>query len=117
MLQKKGLSPFAVHQLPHAVITLKRGAGRLIRSETDRGVLVICDTRTVEKPYGRQIWQSLPPFARTRESRRCCASCRTCAASLWRRATMAAMAARVTATRCDATAAVPGASPVRPREI
>jgi len=67
VLQKKGLSPFAVHQLPHAVITLKQGAGRLIRSETDRGVLVICDTRLVEKPYGRQIWQSLPPFARTRE--------------------------------------------------
>ncbi|WP_370639520.1 ATP-dependent DNA helicase [Cupriavidus sp. DB3] len=66
-LQKKGLSPFAVHQLPHAVITLKQGAGRLIRSETDRGVLVICDTRLVEKPYGRQIWQSLPPFKRTRE--------------------------------------------------
>lgn len=66
-LQKKGLSPFAVHQLPHAVITLKQGAGRLIRSETDRGVLVICDTRLVEKPYGRQIWQSLPPFRRTRD--------------------------------------------------
>lgn len=68
VLQKKGLSPFAVHQLPHAVITLKQGAGRLIRSESDRGVLAICDTRLVEKPYGRQIWQSLPPFTRTREA-------------------------------------------------
>ncbi|WP_420993852.1 ATP-dependent DNA helicase [Cupriavidus sp. 30B13] len=68
VLQKKGMSPFAAHQLPHAVITLKQGAGRLIRSETDRGVLVICDTRLVEKPYGRQIWQSLPPFKRTREA-------------------------------------------------
>ncbi len=68
VLQKKGLSPFAVHQLPHAVITLKQGAGRLIRSESDRGVLMICDTRLVEKPYGRQIWQSLPPFTRTREA-------------------------------------------------
>ncbi|MDQ0141939.1 ATP-dependent DNA helicase [Cupriavidus necator] len=67
VLQKKGLSPFAVHQLPHAVITLKQGAGRLIRSESDRGVLAIFDTRLVEKPYGRQIWQSLPPFTRTRE--------------------------------------------------
>nr|WP_223851474.1 ATP-dependent DNA helicase [Cupriavidus pauculus] len=67
VLQKKGLSPFAVHQLPHAVITLKQGAGRLIRSESDRGVLAICDMRLVEKPYGRQIWQSLPPFTRTRE--------------------------------------------------
>lgn len=66
-LTKKGLSPFAVHQLPQAVITLKQGAGRLIRAETDRGVLMICDTRLVEKPYGRRIWQSLPPFKRTRE--------------------------------------------------
>ena len=67
VLQRKGLSPFAVHQLPHAVITLKQGAGRLIRSESDKGVLAICDTRLVEKSYGRQIWQSLPPFTRTRE--------------------------------------------------
>jgi ATP-dependent DNA helicase DinG len=66
-LAKKGLSPFAVHQLPQAVITLKQGAGRLIRAETDRGVLMICDTRLVDKPYGRRIWQSLPPFKRTRE--------------------------------------------------
>ncbi|WP_144112590.1 ATP-dependent DNA helicase [Paraburkholderia sp. BCC1886] len=66
-LTKKGLSPFAVHQLPQAVITLKQGAGRLIRAETDRGVLMICDARLVEKPYGRRIWQSLPPFKRTRE--------------------------------------------------
>ena len=66
-LTKKGLSPFAVHQLPQAVITLKQGAGRLIRAETDRGVLMICDTLLVDKPYGRRIWQSLPPFRRTRE--------------------------------------------------
>ncbi|KGX59404.1 ATP-dependent DNA helicase [Burkholderia pseudomallei] len=66
-LTKKGLSPFAAHQLPQAVITLKQGAGRLIRAETDRGVLMICDTRLVDKPYGRRIWQSLPPFKRTRE--------------------------------------------------
>jgi ATP-dependent DNA helicase DinG len=66
-LTRKGLSPFAVHQLPQAVITLKQGAGRLIRAETDRGVLMICDPRLVEKPYGRRIWQSLPPFRRTRE--------------------------------------------------
>nr|WP_047908156.1 ATP-dependent DNA helicase [Pandoraea faecigallinarum] len=67
VLTKKGLSPFAVHQLPQAVITLKQGAGRLIRSEADRGVLMICDPRLVDKPYGRRIWQSLPPFKRTRE--------------------------------------------------
>ena len=66
-LTKKGLSPFAVHQLPQAVITLKQGAGRLIRAESDRGVLMICDARIVDKPYGRRIWQSLPPFKRTRD--------------------------------------------------
>ncbi|MCG1054390.1 ATP-dependent DNA helicase [Mycetohabitans sp. B5] len=66
-LTRKGLSPFAMHQLPQAVITLKQGAGRLIRAETDRGVLMICDPRLVDKPYGKRIWQSLPPFRRTRE--------------------------------------------------
>src|SRR5690606_41120833 len=56
-----------LHQLPEAIITLKQGAGRLIRNETDRGVLMICDPRLITKPYGRRIWQSLPPFSRTRE--------------------------------------------------
>ena len=66
-LTKKGLSPFAVHQLPQAVITLKQGAGRVIRAENDPGVMIIFDTPLVDKPYGRRIWQSLPPFKRTRE--------------------------------------------------
>ena len=66
-LERKGLNGFVHHQLPEAVITLKQGAGRLIRDETDRGVLVICDPRLISKPYGRRIWQSLPPFKRTRE--------------------------------------------------
>jgi ATP-dependent DNA helicase DinG len=48
------------------VITLKQGAGRLIRDEKDRGVLVICDPRLISKPYGKRIWQSLPPFKRTK---------------------------------------------------
>jgi ATP-dependent DNA helicase DinG len=38
----------------------------LIRDETDRGVLMICDPRLISKPYGKRIWQSLPSFARTR---------------------------------------------------
>jgi len=54
------------YQLPRAVIALKQGAGRLIRDETDRGALVICDPRLVDKPYGRRIWRALPPFRRTR---------------------------------------------------
>ncbi|MCX7672644.1 MAG: ATP-dependent DNA helicase [Thiobacillaceae bacterium] len=65
-LRRAGHNPFFDHQLPHAVITLKQGAGRLIRHEDDRGVLMICDTRLVDKPYGRRIWQALPPMRRTR---------------------------------------------------
>lgn len=66
-MEKRGLNGFMHHQLPEAIINLKQGAGRLIRDEYDRGVLVICDPRMISKPYGRRIWQSLPPFARTRE--------------------------------------------------
>lgn len=67
-MERKGLNGFVHHQLPEAVITLKQGAGRLIRDENDRGVLMICDPRLISKPYGRRIWQSLPPFKRTREA-------------------------------------------------
>ena len=58
---------FAEFQLPHAAITLKQGAGRLIRDERDRGVLMICDPRLVTKSYGSLLWKSLPPMRRTRE--------------------------------------------------
>jgi ATP-dependent DNA helicase DinG len=54
------------YQLPEAAIALKQGAGRLIRSETDWGVLMVGDTRLVDKPYGKQLWRGLPPFTRTR---------------------------------------------------
>lgn len=66
-LERRGLNGFMHHQLPEAVINLKQGAGRLIRDENDRGVLMLCDPRLISKPYGKRIWQSLPPFARTRE--------------------------------------------------
>ena len=66
-INAQGRNAFMEYQLPEAVITLKQGAGRLIRDETDRGVLMICDTRLVDRPYGRRIWQSLPPMKRTRE--------------------------------------------------
>jgi len=66
-LNKQGLNAFMEYQLPRAVINLKQGAGRLIRDETDRGVLMICDPRLIGKHYGKRIWQSLPPFRRTRE--------------------------------------------------
>jgi len=66
-LERQGLNGFMHHQLPEAIINLKQGAGRLIRDETDRGVLMICDPRLISKPYGKRIWQSLPSFKRTRE--------------------------------------------------
>jgi ATP-dependent DNA helicase DinG len=65
-IKRAGGNAFIDHQLPHAVITLKQGAGRLIRDENDRGVLMICDPRLISKPYGRRIWQSLPPMRRSR---------------------------------------------------
>ena len=66
-LKADGGNPFVDWQLPQAAISLKQGAGRLIRTETDRGVLMICDPRLTDKPYGRRIWQALPPMRRTRE--------------------------------------------------
>ncbi|HUX89517.1 MAG TPA: ATP-dependent DNA helicase [Gallionellaceae bacterium] len=65
-ITKQGRNAFMEYQLPRAVINLKQGAGRLIRDESDRGVLMICDPRLLTKPYGKRIWQSLPPFKRTR---------------------------------------------------
>jgi ATP-dependent DNA helicase DinG len=65
-MTREGRNAFMDFQVPQAVITLKQGAGRLIRDETDRGLLMICDPRLVGKPYGRRIWQSLPPMRRTR---------------------------------------------------
>ena len=62
----RGGNPFIEYQLPEAAIALKQGAGRLIRTEQDWGVLVMGDARLVEKPYGRVLWRGLPPFTRTR---------------------------------------------------
>ncbi len=66
-LNKQGRNAFMEFQLPRAIINLKQGAGRLIRDESDRGVLMICDPRLISKHYGKRIWQSLPPFKRTRD--------------------------------------------------
>ncbi|MBA2352753.1 MAG: ATP-dependent DNA helicase [Burkholderiales bacterium] len=68
-MQAEGQNAFMSYQLPRAAIALKQGAGRLIRDENDRGVLMICDPRLISKPYGRKLWQSLPPMKRTRELR------------------------------------------------
>lgn len=66
-INRQGRNAFLEYQLPRAIINLKQGAGRLIRDERDKGVLMICDPRLIDKAYGKRIWQSLPPFLRTRE--------------------------------------------------
>ena len=71
-LEKDGGNGFMDFQLPEAIMSLKQGAGRLIRDERDRGVLMICDPRLISKSYGRRIWQSLPAFSRTREEKDAC---------------------------------------------
>ncbi len=65
-MKQDGRNAFMDYQLPRAVINVKQGAGRLIRDETDRGVLMICDPRLITKHYGKRIWRSLPPMRRTR---------------------------------------------------
>lgn len=67
LCRSQGGNPFMQYQLPEAAIALKQGAGRLIRSEQDWGVLLVGDARLVEKPYGKLLWRGLPPFGRTRE--------------------------------------------------
>ncbi|MCD6062075.1 MAG: helicase [Moraxellaceae bacterium] len=64
--KSRGRNPFISYQLPGAIIAMKQGAGRLIRDETDTGVLMICDPRLVGRPYGQLFLQSLPPMRRTR---------------------------------------------------
>jgi ATP-dependent DNA helicase DinG len=61
-LTREGRSPFADHALPEAAVALKQGAGRLIRSETDQGVLVVCDTRLSTMSYGKRLMAALPPM-------------------------------------------------------
>jgi ATP-dependent DNA helicase DinG len=67
-LRARGGNPFSELQLPQAILQLKQGAGRLIRDETDRGVLVLCDPRLFTRSYGRLVRESLPPMRITRET-------------------------------------------------
>ncbi|AAZ26082.1 MULTISPECIES: ATP-dependent DNA helicase [Colwellia] len=66
-VRRQGGEPFSQIQLPQAVIALKQGVGRLIRDVSDRGVLVICDDRLVNKPYGETFLKSLPDMKRSRD--------------------------------------------------
>ncbi len=66
-LRSQGGNPFGDYQLPEAALALKQGVGRLIRSEDDRGMIVICDPRVTGKGYGRVFRASLPPMPVTRD--------------------------------------------------
>lgn len=59
-LRRRGGNPFVDVQLPEAIVSLRQGAGRLIRDETDRGLLVLCDPRLRTKNYGRRMLAALP---------------------------------------------------------
>jgi ATP-dependent DNA helicase DinG len=61
-LQLQGRSAFNDYFVPEAAVALKQGAGRLIRRESDRGVLVVCDTRLATMGYGRRLLAALPPM-------------------------------------------------------
>ena len=60
-LRNRGNNPFGEYQVPVAILMLKQGLGRLIRSAKDRGILAVLDSRLMQKPYGRRFLESLPP--------------------------------------------------------
>jgi ATP-dependent DNA helicase DinG len=66
-LQEDGRNPFSEFQVPEAVLALKQGFGRLIRTKTDRGVLALLDTRISRMPYGKIFFESLPRYRRTHD--------------------------------------------------
>ena len=72
-LKSQGRDAFSEYQLPQAITLLRQGVGRLIRDDSDRGVLMILDERLLSRSYGKTILASLPPFARTRSPEEACA--------------------------------------------
>jgi ATP-dependent DNA helicase DinG len=60
LIQQRGGDPFTQYSLPEAVLKLRQGVGRLIRTKSDRGIIVILDNRIVTKPYGRAFLSALP---------------------------------------------------------
>ena len=64
LLESEGKSAFNDYFLPEAAVALKQGAGRLIRRETDQGVLVVCDSRLASMGYGKRLLRALPPMQR-----------------------------------------------------
>lgn len=67
-LRAQGINAFRDYQLPEAALALKQGVGRLIRSEEDRGVVMICDPRLLTRSYGRALLDTLPPMRPTRDA-------------------------------------------------
>jgi len=61
LIQARGGDAFTEYSLPEAILKLRQGVGRLIRTKTDRGIIVILDNRIVTRPYGRAFMQALPP--------------------------------------------------------
>jgi ATP-dependent DNA helicase DinG len=61
-LRAAGGDPFDDYFVAEAAVSLKQGAGRLIRTETDRGLLVLCDPRLRQMGYGRKLMKALPPM-------------------------------------------------------
>ncbi|SPE25334.1 Helicase c2 [Burkholderiales bacterium] len=72
-MKAQGRNPFREYQLPQAITLLRQGVGRLIRDDSDRGVLMILDERLLSRSYGKTILASLPPFSRTRDEAEACA--------------------------------------------
>jgi len=70
-IREDGRNPFLEYQLPMAVLSLKQGLGRLLRSSTDRGVVSVLDPRISTKRYGRVFLQSLPPYRVVRDVAAC----------------------------------------------
>ena len=60
LVQERGGDPFTEYSLPEAVLKLRQGVGRLIRTKSDTGIVVILDNRIVTKPYGRAFLKALP---------------------------------------------------------
>jgi len=67
LCEERGEAPFQTLQIPHAALSLKQAAGRLIRDESDRGVFVLCDPRIMRPGYGKTLIRSLPPMRLTRD--------------------------------------------------
>ena len=63
-LESEGKSAFNSYFLAEAGVSLKQGAGRLIRRESDKGVLIVCDTRLSNTGYGKRLMAALPPMAK-----------------------------------------------------